>query len=156
MIPPGSILIAKRLGAGLVSFIVSWWREILIGVLLGFCAHYREDAEDARRDLKLERAQQVAEYATREALVASDAIRMLNEAAARVSLAAQQHGEVRTELGASLDRINRNLKELRDAKPLPPDCRPDPERVHRLDEAVDAANRAAAGQPPLRAVPPAQ
>jgi len=39
-------------------------------------------------------------------------------------------------------RMTALTKELRNAKPLPPDCRPDPVRVRNLDAAIDAANQA--------------
>jgi hypothetical protein len=50
-------------------------------------------------------------------------------------------------------QINKITGALRDAPPLPDNCRPDPVRMRSLESAVDAANRAAAGQPAGAAVP---
>lgn len=57
-------------------------------------------------------------------------------------------------VGPSLTaQINKLTGALRDAPPLPDGCRPDPVRMRSLESAVDAANRAAAGQPVGPAVP---
>ncbi|WP_322997969.1 hypothetical protein [Castellaniella sp.] len=50
-------------------------------------------------------------------------------------------------------QINKLTGALRDAPPLPDGCRPDPVRMRSLESSVDAANRAAAGQPAGAAVP---
>jgi hypothetical protein len=50
-------------------------------------------------------------------------------------------------------QINKITGALRDAPPLPDNCRPDPVRMRSLESAVEAANRAAAGQPAGAAVP---
>ncbi|MBV2182349.1 MAG: hypothetical protein KUL86_14110 [Castellaniella sp.] len=57
-------------------------------------------------------------------------------------------------VGPSLTaQINKITGALKDAPPLPDNCRPDPVRMRSLESAVDAANRAAAGQPADAAVP---
>jgi hypothetical protein len=50
-------------------------------------------------------------------------------------------------------QINKLTGALRDAPPLPDNCRPDPVRMRSLESSVGAANRAAAGQPAGAAVP---
>ena len=61
--------------------------------------------------------------------------------------------ETATEHVRNTDELNKQIaelkKELADAKknrPLPVECRPDPDRLRVLAEAVHTANRAAAGQ----------
>lgn len=50
-------------------------------------------------------------------------------------------------------QINKITGALKNAPPLPDGCRPDPIRVRSLESAVDAANRAASGQPARPALP---
>lgn len=59
--------------------------------------------------------------------------------AAVIHQAATEYAAINTTLAPKITALT---KELRNAKPLPPDCRPDVDRVRNLDAAIDAANKA--------------
>jgi len=56
---------------------------------------------------------------------------------------ADEYRSIQSALGTRLDAIQ---KELKNAKPLPADCRPYVGRVRMLSNAVDAAKQAAAAR----------
>lgn len=56
---------------------------------------------------------------------------------------ADEYAGIQSTLGAKLDAIRKDMK---NAKPLPVDCRPDDFRVRKLSDAVDAAKQAAAAR----------
>lgn len=58
--------------------------------------------------------------------------------AATIREAATEFATIQSTLAPRMTALT---KELRNAKPLPPDCRPDPVRVRNLDAAIDAANQ---------------
>ena len=102
----------------------------LIGI--GWTAQgWRKDAEIAK--LQADRANDSATQAKGALADLTTASKTINDAAAR--FAGQQ-----TTLGSKLDAIQ---KEMKNAKPLPPDCRPDAFRLRSLEAAVSAANEAA-------------
>lgn len=59
--------------------------------------------------------------------------------AATIRQAATEFATIQSTLAPRMTALT---KELRNAKPLPSDCRPDPVRVRNLDAAIDAANQA--------------
>lgn len=59
--------------------------------------------------------------------------------AATIRAAATEFAAIQSTLAPRMTALT---KELRNAKPLPPDCRPDPVRVRNLGAAIDAANQA--------------
>lgn len=95
---------------------------------------WRKNAEIA--DLQKMRAEDKATQATA-------ALDDLTKAAKTINAAAAQYGQVQITLGAKLDQISKDMK---NAKPLPIDCRPDDFRLRNLRATVEAANQAAAGQ----------
>lgn len=95
---------------------------------------WRKDAEIA--ELTAARAQ--ADLAS-----ANTALSDLREAGARVRQSADDYLTIKSDLGAKLDAIRKDLK---NAKPLPVGCRPDDFRVRKLADAVDAAKQAAAAR----------
>lgn len=66
----------------------------------------------------------------------------LKTAAAAINTAANEYAGVAGRLDVKLDQIKKDMK---NAKPLPVDCRPDAVRVRDLGAAIDAANEAATG-----------
>ncbi len=58
--------------------------------------------------------------------------------AAKIRAAATEFATIQSTLAPRMTALT---KELRNAKPLPADCRPDPVRVRNLDAAIDAANK---------------
>lgn len=50
---------------------------------------------------------------------------------------------IQNTIGPKIDALKKDLK---NAKPLPPGCRPDDVRVRNLNAAIDAANAVAVGQ----------
>ena len=58
--------------------------------------------------------------------------------AATIRAAATEFAAIQSTLAPRMTALT---KELRNAKPLPADCRPDPVRVRNLDAAIDAANQ---------------
>ncbi len=95
---------------------------------------WRKDAELA--ELTAARAQ--ADVAT-----ANQALGELRAAGTEIRARADEYRAIQSTLGTRLDAIQ---KELKNAKPLPADCRPDAGRVHMLSDAVDAAKEAAAAR----------
>jgi len=87
-------------------------------------------------NLRAERAQEQAAQATA-------AVSTLQADAAAIHQAASEYAGIRSTLVPTIAALT---KELRNAKPLPVDCRPDDVRVRNLDAAIDAANQAAAAR----------
>ncbi|MDW3682638.1 hypothetical protein RA280_12965 [Cupriavidus sp. CV2] len=95
---------------------------------------WRKDAELA--ELTAARAQADVETANR-------ALADLRTAGAGIRARADEYRAIQSTLGSRLDAIQ---KELKNAKPLPVDCRPDDFRVRKLSDAIDAAKQAAAAR----------
>ena len=74
---------------------------------------------------------------------ANQALGELRAAGADIRARADEYRAIQSTLGTRLDAIQ---KELKNAKPLPADCRPDAGRVRMLSDAVDAAKQAAAAR----------
>jgi len=96
---------------------------------------WRKDAEIA--ELTAARAQ--ADLSN-----ANTALSDLREAGARIRQSADDYLAIKSDLGAKLDAIRKDLKNAK--KPLPVGCRPDAQRVRSLSDAVDAAKQAAAAR----------
>ena len=107
---------------------------VLVGLLLAgaggwFANGWRHDAEIA----DLRRAH--AEY---RAGLSEQALADVQAEAKTIRTAAAEFAAIQSTLAPRMTALT---KELRNAKPLPPDCRPDPVRVRNLDAAIDAANK---------------
>lgn len=107
---------------------------VLVGLLLagaaGWIANgWRHGAEIA----ELRRAH--AEFRT---TLSEAALADVQADAATIRTAAAEFAAIQSTLAPKMTALT---KELRNAKPLPPDCRPDPVRVRNLDAAIDAANK---------------
>jgi len=72
------------------------------------------------------------------ATLSEDALTTLQADAAEVRRAASEFAAIQSTLAPKMTALT---KELRNAKPLPADCRPDAVRVRNLDAAIDAANK---------------
>lgn len=68
-----------------------------------------------------------------------DATKMVNETAT-------EHIRNTDELNKQIAELKKELANAKKNRPLPVECRPDPDRLRVLAEAVHTANRAAAGQ----------
>lgn len=88
--------------------------------------------ESALSKLKTAQAVEKANQAT-------GALTTLQADAAAIHQAATEYAGVQNILAPKIAALT---KELRNAKPLPMDCRPDAVRVRNLDAAIDAANSA--------------
>ena len=64
----------------------------------------------------------------------------------KVNEAATEHVSKTYKLEEKLKELQKELADAKKNRPLPVDCRPDPDRLRVLAEAVHTANRAAAGQ----------
>lgn len=93
--------------------------------------------------LEAQLADERAARATDKAALASAAVTTMQSDAKVINIAAIQLLAIQNKLGPKIDAIQ---KEMKNAKPLPPDCRPDDFRVRGLDAGIDAANAAAAGR----------
>ena len=78
-------------------------------------------------------------HAVERANQASAALTTLQADAEAIHKAAAEYAGIETTLAPKIAALT---KELRNAKPLPVDCRPDAVRVRNLDAAIDAANSA--------------
>ena len=83
-----------------------------------------------------------ANQAGAQAASATAAMTDLQTAAATINAAANEYAGDAARLNKKLDSIKKVMK---NAQPLPVDCRPDAVRVREFDAAIDAANEAAAG-----------
>lgn len=107
---------------------------VLVGLLLagaaGWVANgWRHGAELA----DLQRA-----HAEFRATLSENALAAVQADAAMIRQAATEFATIQSTLAPRMTALT---KELRNAKPLPADCRPDPVRVRNLDAAIDAANK---------------
>jgi hypothetical protein len=110
---------------------------VLVGLLLAgaagwFANGWRHGAEIA----ELRRA-----HAEFRAGLSEQALADVQADAATIRAAATEFATIQSTLAPRMTALT---KELRNAKPLPADCRPDAGRVRNLDAAIDAANQAAA------------
>lgn len=74
---------------------------------------------------------------------ANQALGDLRTAGETIRAKADQFSVAQTKLGSKLDAIQKDMK---NAKPLPADCRPDDFRVRKLFDAVEAAKQASAAR----------
>lgn len=95
---------------------------------------WRKDAELA----ELTAARSQADLATTD-----QALQDLRAAGASIRQKADELAGIQSTLGAKLDAIRKDMK---NARPLPVDCRPDDFRVRKLSDAVEAAKQAAAAR----------
>lgn len=79
-----------------------------------------------------------ASYAREKAQQATEALASLKGDAEAIHKAATEYAAIETTLAPKIAAL---AKEIRSAKPLPPDCLPTPDRVRNLDAAIDAANQ---------------
>ena len=80
-----------------------------------------------------------AAHAEQKASQVAGALTTLQADAEVIHKAASEYAGIETTLAPKIAALT---KELRNAKPLPVDCRPDAYRVRNLDSAIDAANQA--------------
>lgn len=107
---------------------------VLTGLLLAgaagwFANGWRHGAEIA----DLQRA-----HAELRATLSEAALADVQADAATIRQAATEFATIQSTLAPRMTALT---KELRNAKPLPADCRPDAARVRNLDAAIDAANK---------------
>ena len=93
--------------------------------------------------LGAELAGEKAARAQDQAAQAGATLSTLQADAAAIRKATTEYAGIQSTLAPKIAALT---KELRNAKPLPADCRPDPVRVRNLDAAIDAANQAAAAR----------
>ena len=94
-----------------------------------------------RKDAEIERMKTASAQA--DVASANAALEDLQQAGKTIRAKADEFNGIQTTLVAKMDAIRKDLK---NAKPLPADCRPDDVRVRNLSDAVDAANAAAVGR----------
>jgi hypothetical protein len=81
-----------------------------------------------------------AAHAEQRARQVTGALTTLQADTEAIHKAATEYAGIETTLAPKIAALT---KELRNAKPLPVDCRPDALRVRNLDSAIDAANQVA-------------
>lgn len=94
-----------------------------------------------RKDAEIERMRTATALA--DLADANKAIEDIGKASNAIRTKADEYAGINSTLGAKLDAIRKDMK---NAKPLPVDCRPDDFRVRKLSDAVDAAKQAAAAR----------
>ncbi|PLP96982.1 hypothetical protein [Cupriavidus pauculus] len=94
-----------------------------------------------RKDAEIDRIK--AASAQADLASANAALGDLRLAGETIRTKADEFSVAQTKLGAKLDAIQKDMK---NAKPLPADCRPDDFRVRKLSDAVEAAKQAAAAR----------
>lgn len=125
--------------AALFSFPWRFAAALFLGACLfaaGWTANgWRKDAEIA--ELTAARAQ--AELSS-----ATQALSDIQATGQKIRRHADDYLAIQSDLGAKMDAIRKDLKNAK--KPLPPDCRPDAQRMRGLSDAVAAAKQAAAAR----------
>lgn len=94
-----------------------------------------------RKDAEIERIKTASARA--DLADANKAIEDIGKASNAIRTKADEFAGINSTLGAKLDAIRKDMK---NAKPLPVDCRPDDFRVRKLSDAVEAAKQAAAAR----------
>jgi len=130
--------------AGLLARLAPYKLQLAVGagvvaVALAFGAGWAVNGWRLDADL----ANLRAEHAQAQAAQATATVSTLQADAAAIHQAATEYAGIQSTLAPKLTALT---KELRNAKPLPADCHPDPVRVRNLDAAIDAANQAAAAR----------
>ncbi len=114
------------------------WRAVAVVVLAGAAFGAGWTVNGWRKDAEI--AELTAARARADLTTANQAIGELRAASADIRARADEYRGITTQLDAAASAIR---KELKNAKPLPADCRPDDFRVRKLSDAVDAAKQAA-------------
>jgi len=109
----------------------------LAAAVLGFGAGWAVNGWRLGAELAGEKAARAQDQATQ----VGAALSAMQADASAIRQAATEYAAAQSTLAPKLAALT---KELRNAKPLPPDCRPDAVRVRNLEAAIDAANQAAA------------
>lgn len=109
--------------------------KLLLVVALGFGAGWLVNGW--RLQTKLSNME--AAHAKEKAQQATEALTTLKADADKIHAAATEYAGIQNTLAPKIAALT---KELRNAKPLPPDCAPTPDRVRNLDAAIDTANQA--------------
>ena len=117
------------------------WRAIAAVALAGVAFAAGWTANGWRKDAEI--AELTSARARADLTTANQAIGELRAASADIRARADEYRGISTQLDAAASAIR---KELKNAKPLPADCRPDDFRVRKLSDAVDAAKQAAAAR----------
>lgn len=126
----------------LFTLLIAGAAAVLFGFGSGWTANgWRLNAEIARI---------TAQHADEKTRSTSAALDDFKKTADSIASAADRYANAQANLGDKLDRIRKDLK---NAKPLPVDCKPDDVRVRNLADAIRAANEAAAGPKPVATVP---
>ncbi|WP_157072076.1 hypothetical protein [Cupriavidus sp. HPC(L)] len=115
------------------------WRAVAAAVLVSAAFGAGWTVNGWRKDAEI--AELNATRAETDLSAARQALGEFKTASADIRARADEYRGITTELDAAASAIR---KELKNAKPLPADCRPDDFRVRKLSDAVDAAKRAAA------------
>lgn len=124
---------------------------LLVGAALAAVLGFGAGWETNGWRLGAELADVKASYAGQKATEAAATVSTMKADADTIHEAAETFLKGQQALGPKFEALK---KEMHDAKPLPPDCRPDDRRVRNLESAIDAANAAiAAGRQPGRPVP---
>ncbi len=87
-------------------------------------------------------AEEKASRAADRTLQTTAALTNLTEATKLIHKAAEGYAANEDVLGVKIDAVRKALKNVQAKTPLPPDCRPDSERLRILKTAVDSANTA--------------
>lgn len=111
-----ALLLAMALG-GAAGWITNGWR------------HGAEIAE-------LQRA-----HAEFRATLSEQALTNVQADATTIRKAATEFATIQSTLAPRMSALTKELRNVRNATPLPADCKPTPDRVRNLDAAIDAANK---------------
>lgn len=126
-----------------IPFLGALKAAALVAVIVGvFGAGWHVNGWRLNAQIEQIKAARASDRATQ----ADGALADLSAAAAKINVAATGYAASAQTLDASLDTLNKELKNERAKNPLPADCHPTAERLRELRAAVDAANKAAAGQ----------
>ncbi|MCG5259720.1 hypothetical protein [Cupriavidus gilardii] len=117
------------------------WRAVAVVALTGAAFGAGWTVNGWRKDAEL--AELTAARAQADLATVNQALGQLQTASDDIRARADEYRGIKTELDHAASAIR---KELKNANPLPADCRPDDFRVRKLSDAVDAAKQAAAAR----------
>lgn len=126
--------------AALLTGLAPYKRSFMVGAglaagVLAFGAGWVVNGWRLETELSKLKTAQAVEKANQ----AAATLTTLQADAEAIHKAAAEYAGIETTLAPKIAALT---KELRNAKPLPVDCRPDAVRVRNLDAAIDAANSA--------------
>jgi len=83
-----------------------------------------------------------AEYAQADAARANAVLKQFTDTADKINKSVDSYHTTQKDLNTKIDLISKDLQNVQAKRPLPRDCKPDPDRLRNANAAIAAANSA--------------